>query len=248
MATTFQRCDESVNAMAAALMVQFPTHTDLIEARVKVDYVFAMGERDDQDQVIAPALKHNGCRALGIAKKISLKERALGRGDAEISLDKDWWDEASAAQQRALLDHELHHVAVKKNKEGTAFLSDDLGRPVIRLRKHDYQFGWFTIIAQRHGKASVECKFAATIWDEAGQYYWPGVLTQDSDEKLVERIDTALAADKSIDTVRNYKLRKIARNFKEQVGRSLREGESVTISTPGGPSVTLNPILSAGVQ
>jgi len=93
-----------------------------------------------------------GVKALGICRKIPLKERALGRGDAEICLDGEWWKDAPEPEQRALLDHELHHIEVKII-EG-AMACDDLGRPLLKIRKHDYELGLFTIIAQRHGRHS----------------------------------------------------------------------------------------------
>lgn len=98
----------------------------------------------------------------------------LGRGDAEISLDGDWWRTASEEERRALLDHELHHIAPELNQNSQP-ITDDIGRPKIHMRKHDFQFGWFTIIAERHGLASAECIQAKGMMDAAGQYYWPGI-------------------------------------------------------------------------
>ncbi len=113
-------------------------------------------------------------KALAIARKLSLKDRALGRGDAEVSLDGNWWEHATAEQQAALLDHELHHITVKSDKAGNAQY-DDLGRPQIKLRKHDIEVGWFNVIAERHGAASIERSQAKAIMDNSGQYYWPGI-------------------------------------------------------------------------
>lgn len=171
---TFERCDESINELAAELIAKYETHEPLKAAKVKVDYVFAYGDVDDKGKQLNDALTKNGIKCLGLTRKISLKDRALGRGDAEISLDGDWWKEASAEQQAALLDHELHHVAVKTDKAGN-IQWDDLGRPQIKLRKHDVEVGWFACIAERHGAASQERIQAASIMDMTGQYFWPGI-------------------------------------------------------------------------
>ena len=56
-----------------------------------------------------------------------------------------------------------------------AFRSHEDGRPKIRLRPHDYDLGWFSIIAARHGKHSVECRQAREIVERAGQLYFPEI-------------------------------------------------------------------------
>ena len=157
--------------MANGILVEYETHKPLLDARVKIDFVFAFSDKDDNGNPTNNALSKNGVKALGIARKIPLKDRVLGRGDAEIALDGDWWEGASAEAQSALLDHELHHLSIKIDKRG--LVRDDIGRPIIVLRKHDYEFGWFNIIAERHGKHSQECIYAHAIMDQAGQYYWP---------------------------------------------------------------------------
>lgn len=114
-------------------------------------------------------------KCLGLAKKVGQKDRAMGRGDAEVLLDADFWVGAGDEKRRALLDHELHHLAIKKDKYGV-FKVDDMMRPIIRMRQHDYEFGWFTIIAQRHGVNAKEVIQAKVIVDESGQFYFPQLV------------------------------------------------------------------------
>jgi hypothetical protein len=154
-------------------------HRPLIAAGVTIDYVFARADLNEGGQPVGNALTHNGCKALGVTRKIPLKDRALGRSDAEIALDGDWWREATEEQRAALLDHERHHLAPKV-RDG-AFLRDDLGRPQLQLRKHDYEFGWFRVVAARHAEHSMERQQAAQIMEDAGQYFWPEI----ADEKTI---------------------------------------------------------------
>lgn len=171
---TFQRCPKEVTDMANGLLVEYESHAPLLDAHAKIDLVFAFCDRDDGGNPTNNALTKNGIKALGITRKMPLKDRALGRGDAEIALDGDWWKEASEKEQKALLDHELHHLSVKIDKRG--IVRDDLNRPIIQLRKHDYEFGWFKIIAERHGQHSQERIYAAAMMDAAGQYFWPDLV------------------------------------------------------------------------
>lgn len=157
--------------MAAELIAAYEPHWPIRDRKVKIDFVFAFADRDETTgEPTNNALTKGGVRALGITRKISLKDRAKGMGDCEITLDADHWTEvADEGQQRAILDHELYHIVVSAD-------NDDLGRPKIKLRKHDFEFGWFANIAIRHGVASCERIQAKRILDAAGQAFWPELL------------------------------------------------------------------------
>src|SRR5437667_3644642 len=173
---TYERCPKEVTALANDILCAYPEHKPLLDCKTKFDFVFASPDIDEKTgEALNDALKKHGRKALGIARKIPLKDRALGRGDVEVSLDAPWWEKATEKQRRALLDHELHHFAVKESDED-GYVFDDLNRPVIQMRKHDFEFGWFKLIAERHGANSPECIAAIQIWDEAGQLFWPDVL------------------------------------------------------------------------
>lgn len=176
---TFQKCPKEIESLANEILCEFETHTPLLDARVKIDLIFAFAAVDETTgEPTGNALNHHGVKALGIARKIALKDRAMGRGDCEVTLDGDWWKDANEAEARALLDHELHHFQVKMDKRG--LVRDDLGRPVIVMRKHDYEFGWFKCIAARHGNTSMERMQAAQMMCDAGQYFWPEIAKQNA--------------------------------------------------------------------
>lgn len=172
---TFERCPKTVEQLAREILSKFETHAPVLDAGVKIDFVFAYGDRDERDNLTSDALTKNGIRALGITRAIPLKDRALGRGDAEISLDGDWWKDATDEERAGLLDHELHHIELKHDKAGNIQF-DDLGRPKLRMRKHDYEFGWFKVIASRHGNHSLERIYARTMMADSGQYFWPDLF------------------------------------------------------------------------
>lgn len=189
--------------MAAALIVEFAAqgHKSLVDAGVKVDFVFAYPSEDAGGVVKGAALRLGGYPCLGIARILGLKDRAMGRGDAEISLDGNWWASATVPEQRALLDHELHHLTVKEGKHG--YERDDLHRPRLKMRKHDYDFGWFTEIARRHGAASAECNQAGLIMKQSGP-----VLFQ---PELLLRVEEALAATDKADGIKASPAKRVDR-------------------------------------
>lgn len=170
----YEMCPPAVSTMAADIMAVVPTHKPLVDAGVKIDFIFARAAKEGE----MPIRLAGGTQAYGTCRINSLKNRVLGRGDAEIMLDGDWWDDAPADVQRAVLDHEITHLAVKL-KNNRAEL-DDIGRPRLGMRPHDVQFGWFTQVAQRHGMNSIECRQARTIMDKWGQSYWPALCELNS--------------------------------------------------------------------
>lgn len=175
--STYQKADSAVREMAEKILEQFETHKPLLEYKVKIDFVFAFAAVDNFGDPKGPALTRHGVGAWGITRKLGLKDRAMGRGDAEISLDGDWWEKATEARRRALLDHELHHLEVKLDDDGI-LVKDELHRPKLKLRKHDVEVGWFAIVAGRHGGASLEIEQARALMDSYGQLFWPAIDAQ----------------------------------------------------------------------
>lgn len=171
----FEPCPEEVAELANDLINKYADHQPLVVARVKIDLVFAFADRDDQGLAKNYALTKGGVRCLGIARVINLKDRTMGRGDAEVCLDGDHWETSTDRERRALLDHEIHHITPKLDRGG-GFMLDDNHRPLIKMRKHDYDFGWFAVIAMRHGDASPERIQAKQMHDEAGQFFWGSIL------------------------------------------------------------------------
>ena len=168
---TFDKCPAEVLELASSVLCEFETHKPLLDARVTIDFIFAHADTDEAGNPVGPAIKHHGNAALGLCRAVKLKDRVMGRADAEITLDGDWWKDATTEERRALLDHEMHHIAIKIDKRG--LVRDDIGRPVLQMRKHDAEFGWFKLVAARHGDNSMERLQAKQIMCDMGQYFWP---------------------------------------------------------------------------
>lgn len=164
---TYHKAPAEVSEMANDILCQFDSHRPVLDAKVKIDYVFALPTLDDNGEPTGHAISKGGIKALGMCRPIGLKDRAMGRGDVEITIDAEWWNDAKVESQRALLDHELNHIEVAFRKG--MLITDDLHRPKVKMRKHDYEFGWFTIIAERHGNASIERQQARQMTQGPGQ-------------------------------------------------------------------------------
>ena len=94
-------------------------------------------------------------RVAGVCRKIDDQNRALHGFDFAITLARDVWDRAEKDQsgkifQRAVLDHELQHVAIVFDEEtGDPKYDKESGLIKTRLVEHDVQE--FAAILKRYG-------------------------------------------------------------------------------------------------
>lgn len=168
MSKIYDFCPDDVKERVAALV--HANHPDLELAGVTFDLMYV--SRDDDDDSTKPVLSLHGVPCLAIARIVPLKERAKGCNDAEILIDMARFKDSTDAQKDALLDHELQHFDVQHDADGCV-KRDDQQRPKLKMRPHDYDLGWFTIIAQRHGAASIEVQQARALFDADGHRLFP---------------------------------------------------------------------------
>jgi len=139
-------------------------HQRLEEHGVSVALLVAITEE-------GPALKVHGYPALAETRVLNQKLRAHGLADAEITLDHTGWEGLAHNEKLALLDHELTHLEIVFDDNLRPKL-DDGGRPKLKMRLHDFQFGWFAEVAERHGENSQERKQAAELVAVGGQIFF----------------------------------------------------------------------------
>ncbi len=163
MPKTYEPAPDSVKELAESLIAKY--YKDLEKSGVMLDFVFA---RND----MGPAVTCQGYDAAAVIRIMPLKDRAMGRKDAEITIDADIYTHLDHKGRAALLDHELYHLIVARD-ETNSYRFDDLHRPMLKLRKHDHQMGWFVEIAQRHGADSFEVRQASTVFFANEQVYFP---------------------------------------------------------------------------
>lgn len=145
--------------------MQEENHPDLELVKIGALFVF---DEEHSDQV----LKHQGYPAAAVVRIVSLRDRALGMADALIVVDRSIWASLSAPQRDALIDHELQHLEQVLDPDTNKPVGDSLGRPKLRMRQHDHQFGWFDEIAKRHGEASPEMRQARQLIEQTQQLYF----------------------------------------------------------------------------
>jgi hypothetical protein len=168
MATTYDNGDPEINGRIKTVIAEY--FPDLLEAGVKVKVLFAVSDEP-------PAIRHNGYAADAQIKINNLAHRTLGNGDALMIMDKRAYDELTSDRQRdALIHHELHHLIVKRDKESNDILRDDLNRPRLGMRKHDFQIGFFKETARVYGKDAPEVLTCRWMVETGGELLFPFML------------------------------------------------------------------------
>lgn len=168
---TFKPCGHDVSEIVDRMKEKY--HGELQAHGVTIDCMFAYADFDKDGLKKGPPLKHAGFAALATIRIVNLRDRTAGMGDAQMLIDADAWEKLNDEEKDALIDHELEHLVLARNKRTGEVITDDLSRPKLRMRRHDVQFGWFTSVARRHGKASQEVKQATEFFNRNRQTYLP---------------------------------------------------------------------------
>lgn len=144
-------------------------HAELIDARIAVAWCTSW--RPDRD----------GRCILGKCVKASDLHRELAPFDFVILLKKSFWQDLAVSdlQREALLAHELMHATVTVDDRTGDPVTDERGRKVYRIRKHDLEE--FSAIVERYGtwKKDIE-SFAAALNRSARGPWRPCASCQES--------------------------------------------------------------------
>lgn len=143
-------------------------HPDIHAAGVIVDADFAYaGKRGGA----AVKLHGRSCDATIKANPVDMRRK--GVADATITIDGKGWQLWTDRQREAKIAHELEHIVVQHAKDTGEVKEDDAGRPVIRMRCHDWEFGGFDRIARDYGEDSNEVQFTKHLANTRGQFLFP---------------------------------------------------------------------------
>lgn len=112
-------------------------HAELFDARIAL--AWRLEQKPDMDGKIV----------LGKCVKISDLQKEFTPYDFVIVLNQTFWFSFNEKQQTALIDHELSHAAVARDRMTGELVTDTRGRQVYRCRKHDIEE--FTGVVERHG-------------------------------------------------------------------------------------------------
>jgi hypothetical protein len=166
---TYDRAPTEWTGRVARVMREH--HSELADAGVTVDLLLAYAAVGKSGARKGPAVKLHGRSCYAKIRITALDERVAGRADCEIVLDGDRCGEWPTRMADAVIDHELTHVWWDMAKG-----EDDAGRPRLKVRLHDHDFGWFNDCVRRFGGEAVEVKQFADFRDGPYTQLWlPGI-------------------------------------------------------------------------
>lgn len=161
MPTTYEECGDDVTCVVNEMMEKY--HGELLKVGVSIECLYAIGADGK------PAMKTRDGKILAQIKIANLERRTQGHADAQIKIDKTVWEEMAPQQRKALIDHELEHLVLVTTPEGTP-KRDDLGRPKLKCKPHDWALTGFASVVARHKEAACECEeMVKFITSEDGQ-------------------------------------------------------------------------------
>jgi hypothetical protein len=62
---SYERCDQSVEALAREILTAYESHKPLVAVAVKIDYVFARADVDEDGNQVGDAITKDGHRVIG---------------------------------------------------------------------------------------------------------------------------------------------------------------------------------------
>lgn len=149
--TAYEKASPVIHDLVKKVMADH--HTDLLDCDVEIAILVV--RKISEDGEAFHALKHHGAEAAAKISLVPARRRLLVDHDLELVVDGLTWDNIPAPSREALLDHELTHVVVQKDKNGQP-KTDDIGRPRLKLRPDDYAINGFFEVAERHGNFAME--------------------------------------------------------------------------------------------
>jgi hypothetical protein len=141
--------DHDPREIAAELVATDPDHAHLRLGSVNILFLFRRDPKFTQDKIELGSLSLPVFQGKTGALAKWLMIRSFGAlPDFVMILDQTFWDQAPREQKVALVDHELTHAIVARNKNGEERFGDD-GRPVWAIKPHDLEE--FDRIVAKHG-------------------------------------------------------------------------------------------------
>lgn len=176
MAILYRKAKPDLIALVVEIMTKF--HGDLAAEGVSIGCLVAANADGD-----GPALKHHGYPAIAVVKITPYKQRVQGIEDAVITFDADAFARLSDAERRAVVDHELYHLQLQRDEMDFP-KRDDMDRPKLKARLHDFEIGGFTAIMRRHGIHAIETQAVRAAYEELRQmkFDWASDVDPDGAE------------------------------------------------------------------
>jgi len=147
-------------------------HEELLQVEVRIGCTMVRPAKDRDGRPKGPAISKAGVTCTACIWLTTARDRIHMPYEAIIEIDADRWDTLSERERKALLDHEVTHLVLQKDKTGGPVTDDDL-RPRLRTRPDEWTLTGFAEVVNRHGESALEWQAIQTLVDRYGQLLFP---------------------------------------------------------------------------
>jgi hypothetical protein len=148
----YEKASPEIHDLVKQIMETY--HSQLYDLEVKVA-ITMVSKFDTEDQLL-PCLRLHGNAAFAVIHLVRGSQRVHVNHDAEISIDAFNWTNANEETRIAVIDHELEHIIIAKDRHGIV-KKDDNDHVKLRMKADDYALTGFYAVIERHGINSAEC-------------------------------------------------------------------------------------------
>lgn len=157
-------------------------HPELEAAEVRVG-IFMVSDPDETCGA-KPFLEIDGKRVLAFIRKRRILENPK-LGEVVMEIDEFLWQHSlDDTGRRSLLDHELQHISLCKEKSGS-LKRTFFGRPKISLVNHDWTVGVFRTLMERYGRKGIDFLSLALVLDQTKE-----ILEKHGREETLKYLDS----------------------------------------------------------
>lgn len=162
MGKTYEGAPAEMISLAESVR-QGPEVVVLDEQGVTVNFLLVFNDN-------GPALVRGGFEREWKTVINALRFRKEGLSDATVMVDGGRWESWSVEQREARLYSALYALEVVQREGGV--VTDDIGRPKLRLRAFDWSVEGYASSAREFKEVSGEVESAMAFREEYGQLLW----------------------------------------------------------------------------
>lgn len=142
-------------------------HPELAEHGITVTVFMAEKVDKEGNSTKEPAIIVRGQACSAEIRKANQRELGLGSGLLIIEVDALEWDNMPEKTRIALMDHELCHFVLKKEKKTGMVKLDGNDKPMLQGVHHDREIGIFYDVIRRHRIISPDYMNVISVHTEA---------------------------------------------------------------------------------
>lgn len=166
--TTYETADQKIFALVEKVRDEKFEQLAAEGLTIHVTWADRMFKDENGDEGPIEAIYESGHAVMAAIKKTSLRERAKGISDAELTLCRYSWGKLIPAKQEALIHQQLSRIELLRDKDAQV-KRDDLDRPKVKILPYDFIVKGMLKSHEEYQEASIETLTVRLFIERTGQ-------------------------------------------------------------------------------